>query len=304
MIIKAVDLKKSFGSVHALNNISLHINKGEIFGLVGPDGAGKTTFIRTLLGLYAADSGEIELLGEKTLEKVKERIGYVPQLFSLYQDMTVWENLSLFGSLYQIRGDLFTERANQLLAMTWMDGFKDRLAGNLSGGMKQKLALAAGLLHRPELLILDEPTTGVDPVSRREFWQLLYRLNKEGLTLIISTPYMDEVELCHRLAFFHQGSIRATGSPAELLSSYPYSLFSLTAGGLRGLLPRFRAFPAADAYLYGEELHIALRDRQQELPLLTEYLDQLGLADYSLTPINPTLEDLFSVLSAGKEGAP
>ncbi len=300
MIIRADNVKKSFGRVEALKGISLLINKGDIFGLVGPDGAGKTTFIRTVLGLYEADSGQLELLGEKTPEKVKSKIGYVPQLFSLYQDMTVWENLSLFGSLYEISGELFTARANELLAMTWMDAFKDRLAGNLSGGMKQKLALAAGLLHRPDLLILDEPTTGVDPVSRREFWQLLYRLNKEGLTLVVSTPYMDEVELCHRLAFFHQGEIRAVGSPAELLSQYPYKLFALSADGLRTLLPRFKYLPAKEFYLYGEEMHIAL-GKEEELALVKDYLAKAGIAGYSLSPIQPTLEDLFSVLSA-KEG--
>ena len=301
MILTTSNLKKSFGKIQALKSISLEINKGEIFGLVGPDGAGKTTFIRTILGLYLPDSGSFNLLGTNNPEAAKSKIGYVPQLFSLNQDMTVWENICLFGSLYEISGTLFAERAEQLLNMVWLSEFKDRLAGNLSGGMKQKLALIAGLLHSPKFLILDEPTTGVDPVSRREFWQLLYRLNQEGLTLLVTTPYMDEVELCHRLAFFHQGQIRAMGSPAQLLAQYPYSLFALQAEGLRSLLGKIEQLPAQDVYLQGDEIHIALKDPANDKTLLEQALQQLGFKDYSLSPIDPTLEDLFSVLSADEE---
>ena len=301
MIVSANSLVKRFGKTVALNGISLEIRQGEIFGLVGPDGAGKTTFIRTLLGLYEADSGSSRLFGQARPESVKDRIGYVPQQFSLSQDLTVWENLRLFGSLYGISGNLFAERAQELLQMVWMEKFKDRFAGDLSGGMKQKLALAAGLLHRPELLILDEPTTGVDPVSRREFWQLLYRLNQRGLTLIVSTPYMDEVELCHRLAFFHQGQIKIVGAPAALLAQYPYRLFGLHAENLRHYLTDLQKLPAQDVYLQGETLHIVLKSDQDSLEPIKAAIQALGLTDYQLAPLSPTLEDLFSVLSARVE---
>ena len=297
MILDTQQLCKNFGSLQALKNISISVEEGEIFGLVGPDGAGKTTFFRTILGLYLADSGKFTLLGSDNPEKVKSQIGYVPQQFSLSQDLTVWENLSLFGSLYGIAGSLFEERAQELLEMVWMEKFKDRLAGNLSGGMKQKLALVAGLLHRPKLLILDEPTTGVDPVSRREFWQLLYRLNREGLTLILSTPYMDEVELCHKLAFFHQGEIRAIGSPADLLTKYPYEILALEAQGLRSFLGKLSKLPAHDVYLQGENLRIVVDSIEKEQPAITEHVKNIGLKDFSFRPLKPNLEDLFSILS-------
>lgn len=301
MIIQTENLSKSFGSNQALQNVSLEINAGEIFGLVGPDGAGKTTFIRTILGLYSPDSGLSSLMGEAVPEKVKSRIGYVPQQFSLSQDMTVWENLALFGSLYGIAGSLFEERAKELLKMVWMEKFKDRLAGNLSGGMKQKLALAAGLLHRPELLILDEPTTGVDPVSRREFWQLLYRLNRDGLTLLVSTPYMDEVELCHRLAFFHLGKVKVIGTPTELLLRYPYQLLGLSSPNIRSHLTSLQSLPAHDIYLQGETLHIVLNPTKDSQAAIEDAIQRVGLADFQLTPLSPTLEDLFSVLSSEEE---
>lgn len=297
MILDTQKICKNFGPIQALKDISLSVQEGEIFGLVGPDGAGKTTFFRTILGLYLADSGEFTLLDSSDPEKVKSQIGYVPQQFSLNQDMTVWENLSLFGSLYGIDGPLFEKRAQELLEMVWMEKFKDRLAGNLSGGMKQKLALTAGLLHRPKLLILDEPTTGVDPVSRREFWQLLYRLNREGLTLLLSTPYMDEVELCHKLAFFHQGKIKAVGSPANLLAKYPYEILALEAPGLRSLSSEFGKLPAHDVYLQGENLRIVVDSIEKEQPIIVEHLKTLGLKDFSFRPLKPNLEDLFSILS-------
>lgn len=301
MMIETSALTKSFGTNKALDNVSIQINQGEIFGLVGPDGAGKTTFIRTLLGLYLADSGSAKIMGFDKPEKIKHRIGYVPQQFSLSQDLTVWENLKLFGSLYDISGAKFEEQANRLLEMVWMEKFKDRLAGNLSGGMKQKLALAAGLLHQPDLLILDEPTTGVDPVSRREFWQLLYRLNRSGLTLLISTPYMDEVELCHRLAFFHRGQVKVTGSPEELLAHYPYQLWGLHGENLRASLNEVHKLPAHDVYLQGETLHIVVDTAKESIEEIRTSLGKLGLSGYDLIQLSPNLEDLFSVLSAEED---
>ena len=299
MILQTKDLRKSFKKKEALRGVNVEVKPGEIFGLVGPDGAGKTTFFRTILGLYLPTSGSFEILGESNPEKAKSKIGYVPQQFSLNQNMTVWENLTLFGTLYGVPEDTFLERAYQLLEMVWMKQFKDRLAGNLSGGMKQKLALAAGLLHRPDLLILDEPTTGVDPVSRREFWQLLYRLNREGLTLMVSTPYMDEVELCHRLSFFYEGQVRATGSPTELLALYPYQILRLNTPNVRSRFLELQKIPALDSYLQGEDFHVILSkdNLKEDQQKVEEYLQQIGITEYTLKPINPTLEDLFGTLS-------
>lgn len=301
MIIETFALSKSFNSTKALQEISLKIQEGEIFGLVGPDGAGKTTFFRTVLGLYTPTSGSFQILGTKTPERIKEFIGYVPQQFSLNSDMTVWENLTLFGSLYGISGPIFEQRAQELLEMVWMENFKDRLAGNLSGGMKQKLSLAAGLLHRPKLLILDEPTTGVDPVSRREFWQLLYRLNRTGLTLVISTPYMDEVELCHKLAFLDQGKVKASGSPQELLANYPYKLYYISGKNLRSHLTRFRGLPVHDFYLLGENMHIVFDPQTDSHEKIKHFLVENDLTQFELSPATPSLNDLFSVLSAREE---
>ena len=185
-----------------------------------------------------------------------------------------------------------------------MESFKDRLAGNLSGGMKQKLALAAGLLHRPKLLILDEPTTGVDPVSRREFWQLLYRLNRDGLTLIISTPYMDEVELCQKLAFLDQGQVRALGSPKELLSEYPYELYNITGKNLRSHLTQFEGLPAQDFYLLGEKMHLVVNPQTDSKEKIRQFLIKNGLEKFDISPTTPSLDDLFSVLSTREEESP
>ncbi len=190
------NVSKNYGAVKALRNVELEIRRGEIFGFIGPDGAGKTTMMRMALGIVNPDEGACFLLGQLDRRRARVSAGYVPQLFSLYQNMSVMENISLFGSLYGKTAAEVTERAEFILSRVGLWGFRDRFAGRLSGGMKQKLALAIGLLNTPELLLLDEPTTGVDPVARREFWALLYQFNHEGLTIVVSTPYMDEAELC------------------------------------------------------------------------------------------------------------
>lgn len=294
MIISTKNLNKSFAANHVLHDISLDINKGKIFGLVGPDGAGKTTFIRTILDLYRPDTGTVELFGQSDPEQAKGRLGYVPQEFSLNTDMTVWENIALFAELQGMTS--FTDRAEQLLQMVWMSNFKDRLAGNLSGGMKQKLALICGIIHNPELLVLDEPTTGVDPVSRREFWQMLYRLNKQGLTILVSTPYMDEVELCTQLAFLHLGKVRAFGSPEQLLAAYPYKLVSVSAPNIRTKINELYSLPAHSIYLKGEKL-IACFSENNDLREFEQQLFKIGLQNIQIKETLPSLEDLFSTLS-------
>ena len=228
-MIQIQGLTKQFNSVTAVHSVDLTVDTGEIFGLVGPDGAGKTTLMRMILGVVDPSAGSVKVMGSSNIEAVKKLIGYIPQKFSLYRDMTVLENIHLIGSMYGTSATAIESRAREILSFTNLLPFANRLADNLSGGMKQKLALAAGLMHKHQLFFLDEPTTGVDPVSRREFWQMLYRLNKEGMTVFVSTPYMDEAELCTRVAFMHEGRIVSCATPAEMREQYPYKILELAA---------------------------------------------------------------------------
>jgi len=221
-LVSIKNLKKSFGKVRAVLGLSLDISGGEIFGLIGPDGAGKTTALRMIAGIMHQDSGECNVMGfnlPKEAEGAKEHTGYMPQKFSLYTDLTVEENMEFFADIFGIEREALKKRLEPLLKMTRLDPFRKRLAGNLSGGMKQKLALMCTLIHRPKLLILDEPTTGVDPVSRREFWEILQEIRNEGVTIIVSTPYMDEAEWCSRVGLMYNGGLLLSGSPSELKKS-------------------------------------------------------------------------------------
>ncbi|MGB9791053.1 MAG: ABC transporter ATP-binding protein, partial [Thermacetogeniaceae bacterium] len=223
-MIRVEGVCKSFGRTVAVDRVSLQVREGEIFGLVGPDGAGKTTLLRMICGLVAPDSGCISVmrLTPRQLEQNRDKLGYMPQRFSLYGDLTVWENIEFFGSLYGLSGRAIRERAEEILKITGLCGFESRFSDQLSGGMKQKLALTCALLTRPRLLVLDEPTCGVDPVSRREIWGIIYRLNAEGTTVLVSTPYMDEAELCHTVGFLSRGRLVAAASPVALKRSFPY----------------------------------------------------------------------------------
>jgi len=295
-MIALSNVSKAYQTIQAVNNVSLEVRAGEIFGLVGPDGAGKTTMMRILTGLLAPTSGTVSVMGSDKLETAREHIGYVPQKFSLYGDLTVLENIRLFGALYGQNKEQIEVLAEHILGFTKILPFKDRLADHLSGGMKQKLALAAGLMHQPRLFLLDEPTTGVDPVSRREFWQMLYNLNKEGTTIFVSTPYMDEAEFCTRIAFMHQGRIVSCDSPQGLRQRYPYKVLELRASD-RNIKRHLADCPILDINSFGETYHLAVNNAGDAANRIRQALAAAGIAITGMEEIEPTLEDVFVVLA-------
>jgi ABC-2 type transport system ATP-binding protein len=230
-IVSLKNLHKNFGDVKAVNSLSFEVEKGDIFGLIGPDGAGKTTTLRMIAGIMEPTSGSVSVMGfnlPNEAEAAKEHTGYMPQKFSLYTDLTVEENMRFFADIFGIEQAELDKRLEPLLKMTRLGPFKDRLAGNLSGGMKQKLALMCTLIHRPGLLILDEPTTGVDPVSRREFWEILQQIRNEGVTIIVSTPYMDEAEWCSCVGLIYNGKILLEGAPQRIKKNMRSRAYEIT----------------------------------------------------------------------------
>ena len=291
---------KKFNWVAALEGIDLEVRRGEIFGFIGPDGAGKTTLIRMAMGITNPDTGECTLLGMKNRRMARVNAGYVPQLFSLYTDMTVNENIALFGSLYGTERETVLKRAEDILKRTGLWPFRDRLVGKLSGGMKQKLALASGLMHTPEILFLDEPTTGVDPVARREFWAMLYELNRQGLTIIVSTPYMDEAELCTRKMFINNGRILDVGTSEELLSRYDKKILRLELDERRAKDWLMKCGHVCDANLFGTNYHIVVDDAGAAAREIRKELDSRYSPVPELFEITPGLEDLFVAFSGGE----
>ncbi|MDH5807054.1 MAG: ABC transporter ATP-binding protein [Candidatus Methanomethylicaceae archaeon] len=289
-------LTKKFGNFKAVDNLSLKVKIGEIFGLLGPNGAGKTTTIRMLCGLMRPSEGSIRIYEYKMPEERNQAIkiiGYMAQRFSLYEDLTIMENLEFFGNLYGINGVNLKNRIIELLEFLELKEFKDRLAGKLSGGMKQRLALAVALLHRPKLLILDEPTAGVDPPIRRAFWEYLRSLNKEGVTILITTHYMDEAENCDRIALMNRGKLIAIGSPRELKKmAFGGDLVEIK---IQGKLNKLEEIKILEEKNYGEfsSLKILLKDASSELPKLLKLFDEKSVKVISAEPINVTLEEVF-----------
>jgi ABC-type multidrug transport system ATPase subunit len=281
-------LTRTFDRTVALNDLSFSIATGEMFALIGPDGAGKTTFFRIVTGLLRATSGEVRVEGHRSF-------GFVPQRFALYPDLSIDENLSLRARLYGLEMKSAKARAEELLTRVGLGRFGARLAGNLSGGMKQKLALVAALLTTPDLLLLDEPTTGVDPMSRREFWSMLHQLHHEGLTIVVSTPYMDEAEYASRLGFLHQGRLLEVGTRAEILSRYPRPLFEVRSADRLAVRSRLSSVPEIDdVSLFGTVLHVRGREGTDDSlgPLIASTLRGLVTGD-AVTRISPSLEDVF-----------
>ncbi len=290
------EVSKSFGTTQALAELSIQVNKGEIFGLVGPDGAGKTTFMRMVCNLIDADMGTITVGGLPASRYPRERLGYMPQRFSLYGDLTIAENISFFASLYSLDKNITRQRSEEMLRITGLTGFENRLADNLSGGMKQKLALTSALMTRPELMVLDEPTYGVDPESRKEFWQILYRLNESGITILISTPYMDEAELCHRVALINSGKLVACDSPLGLKNLFDRQVVEVRAGIIDPYF--FDLCPGVvDSSYYSKRFHLLVEVNEQIFDTLQEYALHKGFADITLNYISPSMEDVFAFLA-------
>lgn len=279
----------------AVDHLSFTIERGEIFSLVGPDGAGKTTTIRMMCGILAPTEGSISLLGydiRKQKSEVKKHIGYLSQRFSLYQDLTIDENIDFFAEIHKVRK--YKDRKEELLQFTRLTPFRDRLAGRLSGGMKQKLALACTLIHTPDIIFLDEPTTGVDPVSRRDFWKILSSLLKSGITIVVSTPYLDEAERSTRVAMMNQGRLLNCDTPEAIKSSFHSEVIELVCDNVRVASEvLLRSFVRKDIQLFGDRLHILVQDakmKENEI-LRTLKKEQIEVRSYRIIPAS--LEDVF-----------
>ena len=291
------DVSKSYSGVKALDKISLSISRGELFGFIGPDGAGKTTLFRILTTLLLPDKGKAVVEGYDTVKdykKIRQIAGYMPGRFSLYQDLSVEENLKFFASIFKT-----TLKENYHLIKDiyqQIEPFKTRLAGQLSGGMKQKLALSCALIHKPAILFLDEPTTGVDAVSRKEFWEMLAKLKKENITILVSTPYMDEASRCDRVALMQEGKILSVDSPQEIVKNYKYPLIAVKSANMYRLLFDVLAYPGTlNAYRSGEFIHAAMRDTGTQDGLRNS-LEEKGHESLMLKDIVPDVEDCFMAL--------
>jgi len=296
IIVKGIS--KSYGELKAIENISFEVEKARIFGLIGPDGAGKTSIFRILTTLLLADEGEVRLLDfdvVKDYKKIRQIIGYMPGRFSLYQDLSVEENLNFFASVFgtsiQENYDLIKDIYKQI------EPFKKRRAGALSGGMKQKLALSCALIHKPEILILDEPTTGVDAVSRKEFWEMLRHLKEKGITIMVSTPYMDEASLCDKVALIQKGKIMQIDTPDNIVNQFDKPLFSIRSDNNYALLKKLREFEHTNsAFPFGQYIHYTSKEGYSDMVKLKSFLDAEGIRNIEMQKINPNIEDCFMAL--------
>lgn len=292
------DLSKRYGDIKALDRINLRVEQGELFGLIGPDGAGKSSLYRILATLSRPDEGNASVCGLDTVRdyaKLRTKIGYMPEKFSLYQDLSVSENLNFFASLF----DVSIKENYDLIAPVYgqLARFPDRKAGALSGGMKQKLALSCALIHRPEILFLDEPTTGVDAVSRNEFWDMLKELRTQGITILVSTSYMDEATKCERIAMIDKGKILETDTPANLVAGLRENLYNAVADEMFSLLTELRKLPEViDCYTFGATLHVVTKDCFDAMAA-TGILTGKGLKNVRIYPAKGDIEDLFIKLT-------
>jgi ABC-2 type transport system ATP-binding protein len=300
-------LTRRFGELTAVDALDLDVAEGEIFGLVGPDGAGKTTTMRMLTGILPPSSGRAVVAGHDVARDTKhlsEHVGYMSQRFGLYPDLTVLENIDFYADIYGVPRRDRADRTGRLLGFSNLTPFKQRLAGNLSGGMKQKLGLACALIHTPRVLFLDEPTNGVDPVSRRDFWRILYQLVRERVTIFVSTAYLDEAERCNRLALLHAGRLLGVGTPDEVKRMMPGALLEVRTSAPRRTAALLREKLAdATVGLFGDRVHIATRDTTGAETRARELVATAGFELHSLRPIEPSLEDVFVSVLAAKPSA-
>ncbi len=299
-VIETRNLTKIFGRVKAVEELNLVVYKGEIFGLVGPDGAGKTTTLRILASVMTPTSGTATVGGYNVLtqaEEVKKVVGYMPQHFALYGDLTVMENINFFADLFGVPAEAREERIKKLLHFARLENFRNRRASQLSGGMQKKLALACALIHNPQILLLDEPTTGVDPVSRREFWELLTELHLQKATIVISTCYMDEAERCSRVGFMHQGKLLVCSEPSEIKAMIPGEVVEISTADLRRAREILRGFNMiAGIQIYGDMLHVFVENAQEQMLAIKDLLEKRGVEVQYVKPVRPRLEDAFAFL--------
>jgi len=293
--IIAENISKEYDGKTAVDKVSFEVNEGEIFGLIGPDGAGKTSIFRMLTTLLLPDGGAAKVYNwdvVKDWQAIRNAVGYMPGKFSLYQDLTVEENLQFFATVFNT-----TIRENYYLIediYVQLEPFKNRRAGKLSGGMKQKLALCCALIHKPKVLFLDEPTTGVDPVSRREFWEMLKKLQQQNISILVSTPYMDEASLCDRIALIQSGSILSIDTPDDLVRNYNNQLFKVKSANRYKLLEILKSLEDTQSYAFGEYAHISVeKGRPLDVPAIIQHLNENGLTDVVVDKAEVTIEDCF-----------
>lgn len=299
MSIVIKNISKSYGKVSALDTISMDIDQGELYGLIGPDGAGKTTLFRILTTLLLPDKGMATVAGYdiiKDFKAIRKQVGYMPGRFSLYQDLTVEENLHFFATIF---GTTITENYDLIKDIyVQIEPFKNRRAGKLSGGMKQKLALSCALIHKPKVLFLDEPTTGVDPVSRKEFWEMLKRLQEKGITILVSTPYMDEAALCDRIALIQDGKILEIDTPGAIVKHYPKPIYNIGANNTYRLIEKLNTYVHKHSvFPFGEYIHYTDRRDDFNPKALKNYLETEGLEDIHIEKTKATIEDTFMELA-------
>jgi ABC-2 type transport system ATP-binding protein len=290
-------ITKIFGEVRAVDHLSFEVHAGEIFGLVGPDGAGKTTTLRMLAGIMPPDQGTARVADFDVVhdpENAKRHLSYMPQRFGLYEDLTVDENIRFYADLFGVNRKEREDRSVSLLQAAGMREFRRRLAGKLSGGMKQKLGLVCALIHRPKIILLDEPTTGVDPISRRDFWRILYELVSEGVTILTSTAYLDEAERCHRVALLHQGKLLFCDQPTNLKARLRKSVLSITSADPRRLRAELEnAVGISSLVLTGDGLHVVVDDGASRIPEFKARLRNASIPFNTIQQVTPTIEDLF-----------
>ncbi len=296
-VIEMRQLTRSFGDLVAVDHLDLAIERGEIFGLVGPDGAGKTTTLRLLAGIMQPTAGSASVVGHDVREQaeaIKHHIGYMAQQFSLYEDLTILENLRFFADIYQVSAAERRERIPRLLQFSRLERFTARRAGRLSGGMQKKLALACTLIHQPQVIYLDEPTTGVDPVSRREFWDILGDLHLEGITIVVSTPYMDEAERCSRVGLMFQGRLIACDAPAAIQNRIEGEMLEIRPDRLNGSAPALESLPGIhEVQTYGDMLHIFVDDAEQRIDAVRHTLADHGQQILWMRVTPPRMEEAF-----------